>query len=104
MQYDERSDGQEIVAQRDEEFEISLPETRTAGYHWVIREKGESVLELFSETTIPNAGAVGGSGHHIWSFRATSSGEIRLAFKYSRPWEKSAKPARTSTFKVRVDS
>ena len=104
MQYDERSDGQEILAQRDEEFEISLPETRTAGYHWVITEKGESVLELFSETTIPNAGGVGGSGHHIWSFRAASPGETRIAFAYSRPWEKSAKPARTFTLKVRVES
>jgi predicted secreted protein len=104
MQYDERSNGQEVVAQRNEEFEVSLSETRTAGYHWVITEKGEPILELLSEKTIPNAGAVGGSGHHIWSFRAASRGETRLTFEYSRPWEKSPKPARIFTLKIRVGS
>lgn len=103
MQYDERSNGQEVVAKRNEELEISLSETRTAGYHWVITAKGEPVLELLSETTIPNAGAVGGSGHHICRFRATSPGETWLKFEYARPWEKSEKPARTFTLKVRVD-
>lgn len=104
MQYDERSDGHEIVAKRNEQFEVSLSETRTAGYHWVITERDEPILELLSEKTVPNAGAVGGSGHHIWSFRAASPGETRLTFEYSRPWEKSVKPARTFRLKIRVDS
>ncbi len=103
MQYDERSDGQQIVATRNEEFEVSLPETRTAGYHWSIAEMGGPTLELLSEKTIPNAAGVGGSGHHIWSFRAASPGETRLTFEYSRPWEKAPKPARTFTLKIRVD-
>jgi predicted secreted protein len=102
MQYDERSNGQEIVAERNEEFEISLSETRTAGYHWVVAEKGESILELLSETAIPSSGAVGGSGHRIWRFRTTSPGEARLTFEYGRPWETSVKPTRTFTLKVRV--
>ena len=104
MQYEERSNGQEIVTQRGEEFEISLSETRTAGYHWVVTGRGEPELELLSETTTSNAGAVGGSGHHLWRFRAASPGEAKLRFEYSRPWEKSAKPARTFTLKVRVGS
>jgi len=104
MQYDERSNGQEISAKVGEDFEVALPETRTAGYHWVITKNGEPILELLSEETIPKAGAIGGSGHHIWRFRAVSTGEARLTFEYSRPWEKTAKPARTFTLKVRVDS
>jgi inhibitor of cysteine peptidase len=104
MQYDERSNGLEISEKTNGEFEISLSEVRTAGYHWHVTEKGEPVLELLSETTIPNAGAVGGSGHHVWRFRAASLGETRLTFEYSRPWEKSAKPARTFRLKVRVGS
>src|SRR5690349_7110616 len=104
MQYDERSNGQEIVAKRNEEFEISLSEARTAGYQWITAEKGEPILEQLSETAIPNSGTVGGSGHHIWRFRAASTGEVRLIFEYSRPWEKAAKPARTFTLKIRVDS
>jgi|SRR5215467_3429637 len=104
MQYDEHSNGQEITTKRNEEFEISLPEARTAGYRWVITENGAPTLELLSEETIPNAGAIGGSGHHIWRFRAASPGKTRLTFEYSRPWEKSAKPTRTFLLKVHVSS
>jgi len=102
MQYDERSNGQEIVAQRNEEFEVWLLETRTAGYQWIIAENGEPILRLLSETIIPNTGAVGGSGHHKWRFRAAAPGETRLTFEYSRPWEKSEKPTRTFFLKVHV--
>jgi predicted secreted protein len=104
MQYDERSNAQEIVAQRNEEFEVSLLETRTAGYRWVITENGEPILTVLSETTIPNTGAVGGSGHHAWRFRAASPGETKLMFEYSRPWERSGKPTRTFLLKVHVSS
>jgi predicted secreted protein len=104
MQYDERSNGQEVSAKTSEEFEVVLPESRTAGYRWVISENGKPVLELLSESTIPNAGAVGGAGHHLWRFRASAPGEAKLAFEYSRPWEKSARPTRTFTLKVRVSS
>jgi predicted secreted protein len=104
MQYDERSNGQEISPKPGEEFEISLSETRTAGYRWVIAENGEPILELLSETAVPNTGPVGGSGHHIWRVLAVSLGEARLMFEYSRPWERSTKPARTFTLKVRVSA
>jgi len=102
MQYDERSNGQEISAKIGEEFEVALSETRTSGYQWSVTEKGEPIVELLSDTTIANAGAVGGEGHHLSRFRAASPGEAKLAFEYSRPWEKSAKPTRTFTLKVRV--
>ena len=104
MQYDERSNGKEISPKASEEFEVVLPESRTAGYHWVITENGKPTLELLSEITIPNAGAIGGSSHHFWRFRASAPGQTRLAFEYLRPWEKSAEPARTFTLKVRVSS
>lgn len=103
MQYDERSNGQEISTMVGEEFEVALPETRTAGYQWFITENGTPILERLSEETIATAGAVGGSGDQIWRFRAASPGVTRLAFEYLRPWEK-ATPARTFTLKVRVSS
>src|SRR5215469_3949954 len=104
MQYDEHSNGQEISTKTSEEFEVALPESRTAGYRWVITENGKPLLELLSETTIPNAGGVGGASDHLWRFQASAPGEAKLALEYSRPWEKSAKPARTFTLKVRVNS
>ena len=104
MQYDERSDGAEVKAGVNGEFEVALPETRTAGYRWVTAESGEPILKLLSETTIPNAGAVGGTGQHVWHFRAVSAGEIKLRLEYRRPWEKSAEPTRTFSLKVHVGS
>src|SRR5579871_446747 len=104
MQYDQRSDGSEIRVGENEEFEVALPETRTAGYHWVTAESGEPTLKLLSETTIPNSGAVGGTGQHVWHFRAVSAGETRLKLDYRRPWEESAEPTRTFSLKVHVGS
>lgn len=74
MPYDERSNGQEISVKTSEEFEVALPETRTAGYRWVTAEKGQPIVELSSETAIPNAGATGGASHHLWRFRGISPG------------------------------
>lgn len=104
MQYDEQANGQEIRVKPNQEFEVSLPETRTAGYRWVIAEKGEPALQLLEETTIPNTEGVGGAGLHQWHFRAKSAGEAKVRLQYSRPWEKSAEPARTFELTVRVGS
>jgi len=104
MQYDERSDSTEIKAGVNDEFEVVLPETRTAGYCWVAAESGEPILKLLSETTEPNTGAVGGAGRHVWHFRAVSAGKTKLKLEYRRPWEKSAEPTRTFSLKVHVGS
>ncbi len=39
MQYDERANGSEIEGEVGENFEVSLPETRTAGNRWVIKRQ-----------------------------------------------------------------
>jgi inhibitor of cysteine peptidase len=104
MQYDERSDGSEIKVAANDEFAVALPETRTAGYRWITTENGAPILTLSSETTIPNAGAAGGAGRHVWHFRVVSAGETKLKLEYRRPWEKSTEPTRTFTLKVHVGS
>ena|SRR5579863_535089 len=104
MQYDEHSDGSEIKVALNDEFEVALPETRTAGYRWITTENGEPILKLMSEATMPNAGAVGGSGRRVWNFRAVSEGDTKLKLEYRRPWEKSAEPTRTFTLKIHVGS
>ena len=104
MQYDEHANGAEISTKLNEELEVLLSETRTAGYRWTIAESGKPALELLEETTVPNTAGAGGTGRHLWRFRAASAGEAKIRLQYSRPWEKSAEPARTFVLKVRVSS
>lgn len=104
MQYDERANGHQIGAKLNEELEISLPETRTAGYRWVTKSTGEPVCRLLQETARPNPTGVGGTGQHLWQFRAVAAGTGEIEFHYLRPWENSAAPARTFILKVRVGS
>lgn len=104
MQYDEHSEGSEIKLALNNEFEVVLPEIRTAGYHWVIAEKGEPMLKLLLETMTPSPAGVGGSGKRLWRFRAVSAGETELKFEYRRPWQESEEPARAFSLKVHVGS
>jgi inhibitor of cysteine peptidase len=104
MHYDERSDGSEVKTAVNHEFELALPETRTAGYQWVITEGGAPIVKLLSETKMPATEVVGGTGRHFWRFRAVSSGKTELRLEYRRPWEKSAQPTRTFSLKIRVGS
>ena len=102
MQYDERADGGEIDVTVPEEFEISLPETRTAGYRWQAKHSADPVVRLLEENSLPNTSGVGGTGRHVWRFQAVSAGTAELEFHYHRPWEASVGPARTFRAMVRV--
>jgi predicted secreted protein len=104
MQCDESANGHQIEAKVGEELEISLSETRTAGYRWVTKSGGEPVFQLLKDTVVPNSAGVGGSGRHFWHFRAAAAGVGEIELHYLRPWEDSEKPARTFVIKVRVRS
>ena len=103
MHYDESANGRQIDAALNEELEIVLPETRTAGYSWVIKSTGEPICQLLKETAEPSA-SVGGTGRHHWQFRVVASGIAEIKLHYLRPWENSKEPARTFSLKVRVRS
>jgi predicted secreted protein len=103
MHYDESANGRQIEAALNEELEIVLPETRTAGYQWVAKNSGEPVCQLLKETTEPSA-TVGGTGHHLWQFLVVASGTAEIKLHYLRPWETSKEPARTFSLKIRVRS
>lgn len=100
MQYDESSNGKTIHLQMNDEFEIVLPEARTAGYRWSAIRKGEPQCELLEERS-EAGGRIGGSGTHIWQFRATSSGTAKIQFQYGRSW-KSAEPEKNFVMEVQV--
>ena len=104
MQYDEQANGAEIITHVNEEFEVVLSETSSAGYRWTISENGEPTLHLIEEVSLPQTGSVGGAGQRQWRFRGASAGETEIKMRYARSWEKSSEPARTFTLKVRVRS
>ena len=102
MEYGEQANGRQIEAKVNQEFEIDLPEARTAGYRWTIVRKGEPVLQLLEDTSQQNAPGVGGAGVHQWRFGAVAAGTAEIKAQYARSWEKESEPARTFTLKVRV--
>jgi predicted secreted protein len=101
MRFDESANGSEVEIPAGEEFDLSLPEIRTAGYRWTIKNSGEPTCALLNESSQPGPGKTGGSGTHSWSFRAAAPGNCSLALEYGRSWENSG-PAQTFGMKVRV--
>src|SRR2546428_1961499 len=102
MQYGESSNGQQVEVAANEEFEIALPETRTAGYRWITARKGEPVCQLLEENSRPNTTGIGGSGTHRWRFRAVSAGTGEVEFHYARSWERAPGPAKIFTLRICV--
>jgi predicted secreted protein len=102
MQYDETWNGKSVSARVNDEFQIVLLETRTAGYRWTAIHKGEPVCELLEEQNAPNTRAIGGSGTHTWRFRAVSSGTTKIQLHYQRPWKSKEEPEKTFLLEVQV--
>jgi predicted secreted protein len=104
MHYDERANGREVEAKLNEEFEISLSETRTAGYRWTVENAGAPVCRLVEDASQANSAGAGGSAKHVWRFEAIAAGTGEIKLRYGRPWENSAEPAQTFVLKVRAGS
>lgn len=102
MQHDLLANGKIISPQVGDEFQIVLPETRTAGFRWSIAQKGVPACELIHEQSDPNPGAAGGSGTHTWHFKAASSGTGKIQLNYGRSWKSDAAPEQIFTMEVRV--
>ena len=102
MRFDESANGSDVEIPAGEEFELSLSETRTAGYRWTLKSSVEPSCVLLSESFQPASGPTGGTGTHIWRFRTAAPGNCSIALEYRRSWESSSEPARTFGMKVRV--
>jgi len=103
MQYNESANNQVVQVKPNDAFELVLPEVRTAGYRWTLKNF-EPTCTLLEETTQPNQAGIGGSGSHSWKFRASSPGVCEIELWYARPWEDSSEPAKTFRLKVQVRS
>jgi predicted secreted protein len=102
MQFDETANGSEVELSAGDDFELSLSETRTAGYHWTLKSTGEPSCIPLSESSQPASGQTGGTGAHLWRFRAVAPGNCSIVLEYKRSWESSSEPARTFRMKVRI--
>jgi len=89
---------------RGERFAVTLPSNRTTGFHWQLgRPLDGNVVKLVgAEYRTHDSRVEGAGGSETWIFEAAGAGEATVVLHYVRPWEKSAQPARVSTFSVLV--
>ena len=100
--FEEDASGREASLRVGELFEISLSETRTAGFKWVVEKGGEPVIALAGESTEAAPGPAGGAGTHIWQFRAAQAGTATLLLRHRRPWESGQAAGRVFQMQIRV--
>jgi inhibitor of cysteine peptidase len=85
-----------------EEFKITLESNPSTGNQWLVaRPLDDRLLKLLgSEYKRGRAGAPGGGGNEILSFKALNEGKTQIHLKYARLWEHDVAPSRTTNFVV----
>ena len=83
---------------------ITLPSNRTTGYSWAIDDPLNSAVVGYrgKKYVTPKTGLVGAPGMEVWTFTAAGRGHALISFKYARPWEKNAPPAKEALYVVAV--
>lgn len=104
IQIGEAENGREVALHLHQQLRITLPEVRTAGFRWILRQPPERVLSLVEDAFEPPSGAAapGASALHRWDFRADQPGLASIVLEYRRSWERAAAPARSFSLTVRV--
>ncbi len=90
------------------EFSITLAANHTTGYSWRLASTLDPALlqqvsNTYTERKSEDANAVGAPGEEVWTFTAGAQGSVPLVFEYARPFEKDAKPVKTSKFLVIIE-
>jgi predicted secreted protein len=98
---------EQIEVLAGKEFSITLPANHTTGYSWRLATTLDpATLKQIGNTYTERNSAndtVGSPGEEVWTFASVSQGTVPLAFEYIRPFEKDAKPVKTSKFLVRIE-
>lgn len=86
-------------------FVLVLESNRTTGYHWERSAPDDAAIVKFTGTEYrePETALVGAGGKEVLRFEAVGKGTTEIVLKYARPWEKDVPPAKTVTFRVRVE-
>jgi predicted secreted protein len=89
------------------EFSITLVANHTTGYSWRLATTVDpATLKQISNTYTEqesSPGEVGAPGEEVWTFATAAQGTVPLVFEYVRPFEKDAKPVKTSKFLVVIE-
>ncbi len=87
-----------------QEFKIVMQANPTTGYQWQIAQPLDDtrVKLLGSAYRYDEPTLAGSGGAEVWTFRGVGEGRTSISFKYVRPWETNAAPARSETYSVNV--
>jgi predicted secreted protein len=83
-------------------FQIRLDVTSGTGYTWAPQALPPGLTLLGNFQTPRGTRMPGGRGQQVLVFRAADVGSLKLTLRYSRPWERGAKPAKVQTFELTV--
>jgi predicted secreted protein len=93
-----------VEATAGQKFTIILGANHTTGYRWELSSGiDKNIVELVGSVyEASDTQKVGSGGREVWTFLAKSPGKIKVSFKYFRPWEKQAGPAKTTSIEIIV--
>jgi predicted secreted protein len=98
---------EQIQVLAGKEFSVTLVANHSTGYSWRLATTLDpATLKQISNTyTERKSGPdeVGAPGEEVWTFGTVAEGTAPLVFEYVRPFEKDAKPVKTSKFLVHIE-
>ena len=96
--------GETVALNSGGRFAVRLHSNPTTGYGWQLAKPlDEKIVVLVTNDYIhPDTRLIGAGGNEVWIFKAVGRGQVEIALKYVRPWEKDRPPAETNVFKVVV--
>lgn len=97
---DQTASDSEVALNIGDQLQITLPETRTAGYQWQVTSPATPIYSIQDNGFTPARG-VGGTGSHRWTLTARRTGSAAFAMDYGRPWG-SASPAQQFKLTITV--
>ena len=92
--------GTTVRIAKGDQVQLTLPETRTAGYSWQAVTEVSPVLAV-GDDGFARASAVGGTGTHRWTLSGSQAGSAKVEMVYGRSWEPAS--AAKQRFTVTID-
>jgi inhibitor of cysteine peptidase len=101
----EEQNGKSGTFSKGTKLAVRLPANGTTGYTWEVDQLPAMLRPAEEDYEAPatTPAVAGEGGVQTLTFRTTKGGEGRLRLVYRQPWDKTAAPAETFTYSVRVD-